>query len=70
MSQGGEVWVGAESFRSAEGRTSLARGTDEYFERGLSTFPMPEQTPGRGGWTWCLFTWYAVSQGDEHFGLS
>lgn len=32
VSQGGEVWVGAENFRSAEGRISLARGTDEYFE--------------------------------------
>lgn len=31
---------------------------------------MPEQTPGRGGWTLCLFTLYGVSQGDEHFGLS
>ena len=70
VSQGGKVWVGAGNFRSAEGRTGLARGTDEYLERGESAFPTLEQTPGSCGWIWCLFTLSGVSQTGEGFALS
>lgn len=56
VSQGREVWVGAENFRSAEGRTGLSRSTDEHLEGELSAFCMPEQALGWCGWIWCLFT--------------